>query len=86
MADASMFAAERSAHLGIATRNYNRSDSDIIDNAKEIAFETTCTRGTQSQNQNEAERQAAGQPAGVRQMEAMTLVWTKKWLIAVYFL
>jgi hypothetical protein len=86
MADASMFAAERSAHLGIATRNYDRSDSDIIDNAKDVAFETTCTRSTQSQDQIGAERQAARQPAGVRQMEAMTLVWTKNWLIAAYVL
>lgn len=26
------------------------------------------------------------QPAGVRQMEAITLVWTKKWLITAYVL
>lgn len=76
---------ERVASMGIAERDLNHSSSiDYMESEKKIPIFYANHDATQKPL--DVETVDASQPAGVMKMEAITLVWTKKWLITAYTL
>ncbi|KAH7084683.1 major facilitator superfamily domain-containing protein [Paraphoma chrysanthemicola] len=69
-------AMERTASTGIAYHNFNESGSDV-----KLTRVSITPKGP-----DDVEPGNVHQPAGVAQMEAITTVWTRKWLVAAYVL
>jgi hypothetical protein len=69
-------AMERAASSGVMYHRFDDSGSDV-----------KLTRVTSTpKTRDDVPPIEAGKPAGMAQMEAVTMVWTKKWLIAAYVL
>jgi hypothetical protein len=69
-------AMERAASSGVIYHDFNDSGSDV-----------KLTRVTSTPKaRDDVAPIEEGKPAGMAQMEAVTIVWTKKWLIAAYIL
>jgi hypothetical protein len=81
MADTNFYASDKIAQLGIATRERRSSGNDVFELEKVIDF--TSSKDAQAQKQDDVE---PTESAGVRQMEASSMVWTKEWLYTAYVL
>jgi hypothetical protein len=81
MADTNINVIERAAAMDAMKRYPNASGSDLS--------ERHDAKGTPSvllDDQLKGKAAEAQKPAGVKQMEAIIQVWTKKWLITAYVL
>lgn len=72
------------AALGIHDREINSSGSDISRGDKKPTI--NISEDGSSRKMGDCEAVNPEQPAGVRKMEAITMIWTKQWLMAAYFL
>jgi len=76
--------AVSSAALGVHECEINGSGSDFSHSEKKASVKVSDHGATQELR--EIESVGPMQSAGVQKMEAITMVWTKKWLIAAYAL
>jgi hypothetical protein len=83
MADIHAYPMHRTVLTSIIERD-NASTSDI--EMKDGRATTNGSRTAEPPNTPDSETVDADQPAGVQQMEAITIVWTKKWLVIAYAL
>jgi hypothetical protein len=86
MADINATPSQRIGSMAIIEHDYYGSNEELVpEDNKGVPFETLRREDT-FQGLTEPERPKPVLPAGVRQMEAITQVWTKKWLITAYIL
>jgi hypothetical protein len=83
MADIHAHPMHRTILTSIIERD-SASTSDI--EMKDGRARINGSRTTEPPNTPDGETVDADQPAGVQQMEAITIVWTKKWLVIAYAL
>lgn len=82
MATANVAGLERTASLALSARSIRSVDaSGNIKNAT-----VTESPGSFTEKPKDVENIDENQPAGLREMEAITLTWSKKWLITAYCL
>jgi hypothetical protein len=84
MADTNAYMLEKMTSMGIAKRDVNGSGSDINEGEKKTSF--TVSDDLKPDRPVDVESIGSEQPTGLKRMEAITQVWTKKWLIAAYVL
>lgn len=84
MADTNACMLEKMTSMGIARCDVNGSGSDFNDSEKKTAF--TVSDDVKPHRPVDVESIGSDQPTGLKRMEAITQVWTKKWLIAAYVL
>ena len=84
MAGTNVNALEKVASMSVAERELNNSSSDFTDFEKK--GNVTASHDAMPQRPVDVESIDSDQPAGLLKMEAITLVWTKKWLVAAYVL
>lgn len=86
MADIHATPSQRVGSMAIIERDYYGSNDELVpEDDKGVPLEPL-RREDSFHGLTEPERPKPVLPAGVRQMEAITQVWTKKWLIAAYIL
>lgn len=83
MATASVQQLEKTAGLGLAEHEFNTPDAVV--NEKDVHVTESSDHGDAvPQKPSDVESIDSDQPNGLIKMEAITLVWTKNWLIAAY--
>ena len=84
MATVNVTGMERAASLALSSR----SSISPKDDAKTTVTETDARSGSHIHKlrPNDAESIDTQQPAGLQQMQGITLTWTKEWLINAYCL
>jgi hypothetical protein len=75
MAGTNVTAMTQIASMSLNERDFHSSTSDFNDGEKKVASHNTTSLDVESD-----------QPTGLKRMEAITQVWTKKWLVAAYAL
>lgn len=85
MATANVTGLERTASLALSSRSIDSPNAS--GDVKTAAVTKIGERNdSHSQKPTDIESINSHQPAGLKQMEAITLTWSKKWLITAYCL
>ena len=85
MATANVTGLERTASLALSARSVHGPDRS--DDTKRAAVTEMAEKdGSVSRLSKDEESIDSQQPAGLKQMQAITLTWSKKWLITSYAL
>lgn len=82
MATANVTGMERTASLALSARNVDSPNN--FDEAKAAAVTERSESFTEKPK--DVENIDANAPAGLREMQAITMTWSKKWLITAYCL
>jgi len=85
MATANVTGIERAASLALSSRDSN-SPNDSGDVKVAAVTESYARHDSHPHKPNDVESIDTQQPAGLQQMQGITLTWTKKWLITAYCL
>ena len=85
MATSNVTGMERAASLALSSRSIDSPDTSGDVKTAGVA-ETGERNDSYPQKLNDVESIDVQQPVGVKQMEAVTLTWSKNWLITAYCL
>ena len=85
MATSNVTGMERAASLALSSRSIDSPDTSRDLKTAGVA-ETGESNDSYPQKLNDVESIDVQQPVGVKQMEAVTLTWSKNWLITAYCL
>lgn len=85
MATANVIGLERTASLAVSSRSFDGQDAsgDVKTAALTELGEKDGSVSSRAKDEESIDEQ---QPAGLKQMQAITLTWSKKWLITSYAL
>jgi hypothetical protein len=85
MATSNVTGMERAASLALSSRSID-SPENFGDVKTAGVTETSERNDSHPQKPNDVESIDSQQPVGLKQMEAITMTWSKNWLITAYCL